>query len=259
MNNKQCSYWSLTINENASCFSLVQSILDNLLTDNPNIEFSYIYHLPDDDIDNKHIHLVLYFKGKVKRFSTIQTYFNGAHIECTNQQRYKRCIQYLIHKNNPEKVQYKQNEIISNIEVSLLADILNSDGYDFEFFNEAKIWDYMNEFYLSNKEVNASMFVNRFGLSAISKFYFVINDMCKQYTLTLIRANKHINKLTKLDLAFEKYINDGANLKLEWQLACYHYNFKGDLQDYKNGLYRDFVDSVNRGDLDIETILKEEK
>ena len=148
MNNKQCAYWFLTINELAECFNNISVILKSLYDENPNIEFSYILHNPDDDDLNKHYHLVLYFKGKVKRFSTILNIFKGAHIEATNQQRYKRCIQYLVHKNDPDKYQYKQNEIITNLETSYIADILNSDGYDFELFNESKINDYLNEFYL---------------------------------------------------------------------------------------------------------------
>ena len=101
------------------------------------------------------------------------------------------------------------------------------------------------------------MFVNRFGLSAIHRFYFVINDLCKHFNDTMLSARMHHSKLSKIDLAFEKYINKG-DIKLEWQLACYHYDFKGDLQDYKNGLYSDFVDSVNKGYLNINDILKED-
>ena len=112
--NKQGAYWSLTINEKAKCFNELQTILNTMEENNPNIEYSYIKHNADDDDKNLHYHLVLYFKGKVTRFTTLQNTFEGAHIEQTNKQRYKRCIQYLVHKNNPEKEQYSQELIISN-------------------------------------------------------------------------------------------------------------------------------------------------
>lgn len=255
---KQCAYWTLTINEGAKCFNNISNIIIDLVNENPNLEYSYILHNPDDIDNNMHYHLVIYFKGNVKRFTTILNLFEGAHIEATNQQRYKRCIQYLIHKNNPEKVQYSQKSIISNIDVATLADILNSEGYDFELFLENKINDYLNEFYTAYNDVNTMMFINRFGLSAISKYYFVLNDLCNKYLKTITMVKMHTQKLSPVDKAFEKYINKGCDLKLEWQLACYHYGFKGDLTDYKNNLYRDFIDSVNRGDLDIKTILEED-
>ena len=96
-NEKQCSYWTLTINEGSKCFETFKETLKTELEINPNLEYSYILHNEDDEDKNLHYHLVIYFKGKVKRFSKIQNLFEGAHIEQTNQQRYKRCIQYFIH------------------------------------------------------------------------------------------------------------------------------------------------------------------
>ena len=54
---KQCAYWFLTINPSAECYSAVQTILDNIVEDYPNAEYSYIYHhhKEKDDIVNTHL------------------------------------------------------------------------------------------------------------------------------------------------------------------------------------------------------------
>lgn len=257
--NKQGAYWSLTINENAVAFANLQTILDELVITNPNIEYSYIKHNADDDDKNLHYHLVLYFKGKVTRFTTLQNLFEGAHIEQTNSQRYKRCIQYLIHKNNPEKEQYRQNEIVSNIETSELADILNGDGYDFELFKEEKLFDYMNDFYHSENQLNMEQFVKKFGLNAISKYYFVIKDLINNYNDSMSRLNMRMQKMNDLDRAFMKYIKSDSVLKGEWQLMKFHYNYEGDYETYKSEIYADFVDAVTKyHSIDIKKLLNEE-
>lgn len=251
----RCAYWSLTINEKAKCFNDLQTILNTMEENNPNIEYSYIKHNADDDDKNLHYHLVLYFKGKVTRFTTLQNTFEGAHIEQTNKQRYKRCIQYLVHKNNPEKEQYSQELIVSNIETSELADILNSDGYDFELFESSKLFDYLNECYVQNGEINMIYFTNRFGLDAISKYYFVIKDMAKDFIKLIHKVEFDNQRQDDITRAFNKY---HSSIKQEWQLAKYYGYFKGDIDEYRNSLYSAFVDDVNNGLIDIKSILKEE-
>lgn len=257
-NNKQCAYWTITINEGAECFNSISNIINDLVNDNPNIQYSYIKHNADDIDNNLHYHIVLYFKGCVKRFNTIFNIFKGAHIEQTNAQRYKRCIQYLIHKNNPEKQQYQQNQIISNIEISELADILNGEGYDFELFQEDKIYDYMDEFYKNYKALSMDLFIKRFGLSAISKYYFILKDLIKSYIESMNRISIRMHKMSDLDKAFMKYIHSDIELKNEWKLMCYHYGYDKDYETYKNELYMDFVDNVNNHILDIKEILNKE-
>ena len=191
---KQCAYWFLTINEKASCFSNLQQIIDNELLSNPNIEYSYIKHNADEEEKNLHYHLVIYYKGKVKRFTTLCNTFEGAHIEMSNAQRYKRTIQYLIHKNNPEKQQYNSSEIITNIDEATLSDILGGSGYDFELFQEDKLYDYMAEFYKQYKSIEMYQFVIRFGLGALSKYYFMIKDQIQEYNHLFKRVENRLNR-----------------------------------------------------------------
>ena len=257
-NNKQCAYWFLTIHENAKSYENIENILNDLVEDNPNIEYSYIYHDIDEDDNVKHIHLVIYFKGKVKRFSTIQNIFDGAHIEQTNQQRYKRCIQYLIHKNDENKKQYQPSEIITNIDIVSLNDIITGNGYDFELFQEEKLFDYMNEFYDEYKEISMDLFVKRFGLSAIQKNYFVIKDLVKDFIKNLVRAESRFKRLSPIEKAFNNYIGDDINLKCEYKIAVARYGFKGDFSEYKMELYNNFVDTCEENPNYIDLYLNKE-
>lgn len=250
-NQKQCAYWTLTINENASCFNNLQYILNLLVDDNPNIEYSYIKHNADDDDKNLHYHLVIYFKGKVKRFSSIQNIFEGSHIEMTNQQRYKRCIQYLIHKNNPEKQQYSSSDIISNLEKSYLDDILNGGGYDFELFQEEKIFDYMADFMKNDGRLTMQQFILRFGLGAITKYYFVIKDQIKEYNELFNAVKLRNRQIDDLHKAFD-ILN--PTLYNEWKV----YQSMGgelDLTKYREMVYDDYLQKVELGFINVNEIL----
>lgn len=250
-NKKQCAYWFLTINKKASCFSNLQEIIDGLSINKPNIEYSYIMHNADEEDNNLHYHLVLYFKGSVTRFTTLEKMFSGAHIEMTNQQRYKRTIQYLVHKNNPEKEQYSINDIISNIDRVSLNDIINSSGYDFELFQEEKIFDYMAEFMKQDARLTMQQFILRFGLAAITKYYFVIKDQIREYN-ELYQAVKLRNRqIDDLHKAFD-ILN--PTLFNEWKV----YQSMGgelDLPKYREMVYDDFLQKVELGIFSVQEIL----
>lgn len=169
---KQCAYWFLTINPSAECYNDVPNIIENITKDYPQFEYSYIYHNELENEDNfniNHIHLVLYFKGSVKRFTTLQNIFVGAHIEMSNKQRYYRCIQYLIHKNDVNKFQYDRSLIVTNISQPILDDILINNGYEFDYFDVTLLEDYINDCLSSNID-NIYYFIKRFGLDAIKPY-----------------------------------------------------------------------------------------
>ena len=167
---KQCAYWFMTINPSAECYNQLDEILQDFINQNPSMEYAYIVHTHLENEDNEnvnHIHLVLYFKGSVKRFKTLQNIFVGAHIECSNKQRYYRCIQYLIHKNDINKYQYDRNDIVTNISAPILDDILICNGYQFDYFDVVLLEDYIEEC-LSSNMTNIYYFIKRFGLDAIT-------------------------------------------------------------------------------------------
>lgn len=247
-NSKQCAYWSLVIHDGAACYNDFSQTLNEICLNDPNFEYSYIFHEPDDDCEKKHLHLVLYFKGKVKRFTTIQTLFSGAHIEQTNKQRYKRCIQYLIHKNNPEKKQYKPTEIFSNIETSLLAEILTTDGYDYELFVPDKILDYVKEIFKEKQDVSCNDFIIRFGLDAIRSYYFIIKDIIKEFKNDIVQLKLYLKRNDPIERAWVSYSKD---LKRDWQLATYYNYINQDWDTFSREAYEQFLLDIEKGYIDI--------
>lgn len=185
---KQCAYWFLTINNNAECYNDFKSIIEKLSLDYPKMEYSYIYHTikeNDDNVNENHIHCVIYFKQSVKRFTTMRNIFCGAHIELSNKQRYHRCIQYLIHKNDINKYQYPFESIITNIPIPILADILTGNGYEFELFDCTKLEEYIIDC-LDSNTTNIYYFIKRFGIDTIKPYYFIIKDLLNQYKSSII-------------------------------------------------------------------------
>lgn len=249
MNNKQCAYWSLTINEKAKCFNDISNILNDLEEKNPNIEYSYILHNADDDDKNLHYHLVLYFKGQVKRYNTIFNIFEGAHIEQTNKARYYRCIQYLIHKNNPEKQQYTLDEVITNIETSLFNDIMGGTGYVYELFDINKTYQYLNEYMAQGIVPSIEEFANRFGLGALNKDYFMLKDIIKEFNTQnnlLISTYKQINNLSISEFLFKSM--QGDILKEYYEARCNGCYLS--FEEWSDIKYREFIDQVNNGVVD---------
>lgn len=195
---KQCAYWFLTINPQSECYNDFPTIMNNLLEDNPKLEYSYIYHNHlenEDNCNENHIHCVIYFKGSVKRFTTMCNIFVGAHIEMSNKQRYYRCIQYLIHKNDLNKYQYDRNDIFTNIPIPQLDDILINNGYQFDYFDVTLLEDYINDCFNSNID-NIYYFIKRFGLDAIKPYYFIIKDLLRdKYALNNMINNPKSNEI----------------------------------------------------------------
>lgn len=252
-NNKQCAYWFLTINENAKCYEDFENLINKVSEDEPNLEYAYIKHNADEEDANLHYHLTLYFKGKVKRFTTIQNMFEGAHIEQTNQQRYKRCIQYLIHKNNPEKQQYKITDIISNIMTVDLNEILIGEGYDFELFREEKIFEYFDDYGL---DLSMSDLVKRFGLGGIKGYYFILKDMIKDYkeltAKTLMRYSR-LSHENPTELAWRIYSH---NLKREYQIFRLNYHTSIEFEEFERQEYLAFIDNIEKGYIKVDEIIQ---
>lgn len=201
---KRSSYWFITINPNALCYNDFTTIINTLYADYPYLEYSYIYHNIKEDDDNfneNHIHCVLYFKSSVRGFNSLKKLFNGAHIEMTNRQRYKRTVQYLIHKNEINKHKYNINDIITNINTVEFNEIICSDGYDFELFESTKLQRYMFECVTSSNPT-IYYFINRFGIDAIKQYYFIIKD--------LLKYEQEVDKSLTAELLKDDIISDSG-------------------------------------------------
>lgn len=133
------------------------------------IEYAFIKHEKDIEpitglVEGVHYHLVYNAKDNRQRLATILNnvcdFFgfkdnNGIEIEKYNS--FESSIQYLIHKNNPEKTQHKPEEIISNIDKDLLNTYLTCDM-------EVLSFDYVYSLCNSNKNILGV--IKALGLSA---------------------------------------------------------------------------------------------
>jgi len=75
------------------------------------IEYWFIDHIPDDDDPNDHFHIVIRFRNP-EHFDSVKNKFPYGRIETAR--NVKRAVQYLVHMNNPEKIQYSWDNIITN-------------------------------------------------------------------------------------------------------------------------------------------------
>lgn len=76
-----------------------------------NFQYWFIEHPKDDTVDKKHYHIVLKFYTPC-RFSLLKKKFPYGRIERPHNHR--KCLQYLVHMNNPDKTQYSWDDVISN-------------------------------------------------------------------------------------------------------------------------------------------------
>ncbi len=113
----------------------VIATLEKWLKEKP---FDYFLIEHDEDKSNIHYHLVIVFKNKNSAmFKTVKNKFPYGDIErCGNT---AACVQYLIHKNHPDKYQYDAKDIITNKPGRLEDYLLSKCGYSPKAqFNEIK-------------------------------------------------------------------------------------------------------------------------
>lgn len=75
--------------------------------------WAYIDHLPDTDDSSSHTHFYIHLKQPIF-ISTLSEKLDIAENMIEWVRNKTLFIQYLIHKNNPEKVQYTEDKIITN-------------------------------------------------------------------------------------------------------------------------------------------------
>lgn len=134
MANERSRKWFIEINQGAQCYESFKE----LLTDS----WAYVLHDKDTDENGElkapHYHLYIEFQN-ARSFQAMRNKFEGAHIEVAQNREF--CIQYLIHRNNPEKHQYKIDEVESNMhDINIVL-----DAPYFEVFNPAMILKYFEQ------------------------------------------------------------------------------------------------------------------
>ena len=101
--------------------------------------YAYIYHKEDLNLEHikedEHLHLVGILKKSILLSTTLNSFCEfldiktlGVEIDKCNS--VEGSIQYLIHKNDPQKTQHKKDEIVSNYDRKDLDSILETDCYN---------------------------------------------------------------------------------------------------------------------------------
>lgn len=133
------------------------------------LDYAFIKHEKDIEpvtgiVEGVHYHIVYNGKDKRLRLSTILNNvveffgFKDANgIEIEKYTSFELSIQYLIHKNNPEKTRHLPEEIVSNIDKDLLNTYLTCDI-------EVMSFDYI--YSLCNSNSNILGVIKSLGLSA---------------------------------------------------------------------------------------------
>lgn len=171
--------WALVVNESAKCYDTLLDLLLNL----KNLSYAVILH--DKDITEEgepkkpHYHVILDYNNP-HEFSAISNKFEGAHIE--NIKSFENAIQYLTHKNNPEKYQYRFEDIKTN-NIDWLNEAYNIDIIISKRFDFNKIPEYFKEY----KEIKE---INNFVVFLLAKF--------PQDSYSIISKIKQIDTFTQL-------------------------------------------------------------
>lgn len=155
-------------------------LLKQLAQERPKIKYYALISHNMEDI--KHYHFYLEYENPFT-ISQVKKQFDkypkdkehGIKIENVIPGTESRVIQYLIHKNNPEKYQYKKDEIISNIKENTLKILLEEKPEDKEYFNANKILEYISQG--TNTFIE---FYIRFG-KQIQHYQVLIKNILKEY------------------------------------------------------------------------------
>lgn len=76
------------------------------------IEYWFVEHEADSEIDKAHFHIVLRFTGGPIPFDQVKSRFPYGNIQSAKNVR--NAVQYLVHLNDPSKIQYKWSDVIHN-------------------------------------------------------------------------------------------------------------------------------------------------
>ena len=155
-------------------------------------EYAFIEHKCDiDPITGTFIgvHYHIWYNAKKKSQQLVKIlndwcdylgFDNNNGVEIEKYSSTELCIQYLIHKNNPEKTQHKIDEIITNLDKDLLNTYLTCDVSSITF-------DFVYSLCLSSN--NILEVIKSIGISNYQRYRATIWDLWNE-------LHKPVNKLT---------------------------------------------------------------
>ncbi len=191
--------WFLTINQLASCFTELKSILVN--NGSTFKHYAYIMHDKDNE-EQPHYHLCLEYKN-ARTFTQVKTMFEGAHVE---EMEYKNIsYQYLIHKNDPDKYQY-QIENVMTLERDYYNLMLNNN--EFDKLDTTTLIESINSGIHTYTEL-----ILKFGLNQVNMYHNLINKLFnEQFEKQLELKNNEIKRLEQSNRDLFNYLTSLYNV-----------------------------------------------
>ena len=145
----------------------------------PKTTYAYIQHDKDTSPDGPvslHFHVYMNFNGSPVKFKYIKEVFPFGNIEASRSKN--ACVQYLIHKNNPEKYQYEKSEIIHNMDADKFEAMFINDRKVSNIKEEDELVDILNDI--------AEMKIRRFNFSE-----FVSVELYSKYRTRIENAFRY--------------------------------------------------------------------
>lgn len=159
--------WCIEVNPGASCYE----DFENIVAQETNCQFYYILHDKDND-ELPHYHLVINYKN-AHFFNSLRLKYYGAHLETCNYLNLS--IQYLIHKNNPEKYQYDVSSICTN-DVFESVDFMLSTQ-DFEKLDTPSLLQSI----ASGEVYNITSACLKYGIGQVQSKRSLIKDLVNEF------------------------------------------------------------------------------
>ena len=203
----------------------IKAMVEDFCDRYTNTKYAYICHDKDTSPDGAvptHYHIYFKFKSPV-HFPYLKEAFPYGDIEKARSGN--ACVQYLIHKNNPEKTQYSKDEVISNF---------TQDELEYLFLNNKKLEKLNEESELADiLEGIANNEIRRFNMFDYSKHRAKIENAFKYRDIKLLtNPNRSIDVIFVTGAAgngkttFAKSFGNGYNG------ICVSSSSNDPLQDY---------------------------
>lgn len=162
----------------------IQGIIENWASIE---EYEYILHNQGKDAEQPHIHIVLRLKNATPKENIISK-FPYCNIEGIHSS-YAKCVQYLVHENDKEKVQYARESIVTNFK--------NLDKYFLKSGKEedAEIENVITK--INDGEIQEYELTKHVDIALYSKYKTRINNAFEYYYRKLEE-----NKSRKINVMF---------------------------------------------------------
>lgn len=222
----------------------------------PKTSYAYIQHDKDTSPDGPvglHFHVYMNFNGSPVKFKYIKEAFPFGDIKESRSKN--ACVQYLIHKNNPEKFQYEKTEIIHNMEQDKFEAMFINDRKVSKLSDEDELVQVLND--IADMKIRRFNFSEHVNVELYSKYKTRIDNAFKYRDMLYLQ-----DKSREIDVWF--VAGDGGNGKTtiakkyaekQFNGVCISSSSNDPMQDY---LDEDvlILDDLRDNDFSFQDLLK---